>query len=340
MKKFVLLALVFVMMFSTVVLADEGDRIGIIKDVDEIKYAEEGEIAYISENDDEGYYVVVLHPYEVFEKESDLLYIPKESLITDPTEKDFEEYSNYVYLKEEVDERQEGYYKIEKDEKDSLTLMGYGGSESFEVEKDKVEYNFEDFIKIAEEQDPKAYLEEKKDGHWADEYVEKVLEENIMENRGEDFAVDEKATREEILLGLGRIEEKFGEIEELDIEVFKDLKDKPYGNIAAWAKEEGIIKGYLDGQFKPENKVTREELATMIGRYINYKNIPTTKMYVVFDDIDDISDWAMYGVQTLGNAGMIEGREDGKFYPQDDITRGEIAKIFVKLTELVEYNEK
>lgn len=358
MKKFILVTLALVLIFSVAVIADndEGSRIAIVKEgeyesIGAGQYVKAGDIVYISENDDDGFYIVLMNPYEPFLLEENLGYLPKEALILDPTEEDFETYTKFINLPEEVkgfkevdgefvetEEVLKGAFFIEEAKEDMIKVTMGGGAESLWIKAGEFNYDFSEFVEFAKDQDPKGYLaakEEKPEVHWSDKYVEKVLEENIMENIDSEFKPDQLATREEILVGLGRLEESLGnKIEEKDVELFDDLKDKDYKNYATWATELEIIKGYGDGTFRPENPVLREELACLIARYINYKGVPTTKMYVGFNDSEEISEWAMGCVQTLANLGIVEGHGDGNFAPKSNITRGEIAKIFSELLEL------
>lgn len=356
MKKFILIAIALVLVFSVAVVAekDQGSRIGIVKEGDfegigAGQYAKAGDIIYISENDDDGFYIVLMNPYEAFLPDANLGYLPKEALILDPTPEEFKANTKFINLPEEVkgfkevdgkfvesDEVLKGIFLVEEEKENMLKVEMAGGADSLWIKDDKINYEFSDFVKFAKDQDPKAYIEEAEEkGHWSDPYVEKVLEKNIMVKIDGEFKPDQAATREEILIGLGRIEESLGnKIEEKDIELFDDLKDKDYKNYAAWATELEIIKGYGDGTFRPENPVQREELACLIARYTIYKGVPTTKMYVGFNDSEEISEWAMGCVQTLANLGIIEGHDDGNFAPQSNITRGEIAKIFSELLEL------
>lgn len=95
--------------------------------------------------------------------------------------------------------------------------------------------------------------------------------------------------------------------------------------------ELGILKGYPDGTFKPENNVTRAEFATMVvlakkltlvsPATPTFKDVPTTH-------------WAYRYVETAVRAGYLRGYPDGTFGPSRTITREEIAAVMVNVRGL------
>ena len=91
----------------------------------------------------------------------------------------------------------------------------------------------------------------------------------------------------------------------------------------------GLIKGYPDGSFKPKDNITRAEAAVLIARMMlgekRAEQLP--KRSTGFDD--EIPDWAAGAVSYCANQGIINGRGDGKFYPNDNITGLEMAKMLL-----------
>ena len=86
--------------------------------------------------------------------------------------------------------------------------------------------------------------------------------------------------------------------------------------------ETGLIKGYVDGAFKPAQTITRAEAAVIISRALNLKASKT----VVYDDVKS-SHYAYSAIQAVSEAGIITGREAGKFSPDGKLTRAETATI-------------
>lgn len=106
-----------------------------------------------------------------------------------------------------------------------------------------------------------------------------------------------------------------------------------------WAEDDidaifanGTVQGYPDGTFRPENNVTRGEFATMIVN--NFKlTAAEDSTALPFEDIN--GHWAEECVNILSTTGIVEGF-DGKFRPDDNISRQEAAAILGRLLALDE----
>ena len=95
---------------------------------------------------------------------------------------------------------------------------------------------------------------------------------------------------------------------------------------------EGIINGSAgkDGKlyFNPNNSLTRAQAATMIGR-TQEKGYDTVEL--TFTDAGRIPAYAQFYIQTMAAQGIIGGYADGSFKPNNNITRGQMAKILYNL---------
>ncbi|MPN45686.1 Endo-1,4-beta-xylanase A [bioreactor metagenome] len=120
---------------------------------------------------------------------------------------------------------------------------------------------------------------------------------------------------------------------------FSDVGDSDwfckYINTAA---KYGIISGYDDGNFKPYNKLTREQAMAIISRAMDITGLDTAlkedEIAVLFSgyaDSEAILNYAKDGVGACLKAGIISGRGDGKIAPKENITRAEIAVIIKNL---------
>lgn len=92
-------------------------------------------------------------------------------------------------------------------------------------------------------------------------------------------------------------------------------------NALKFAAEKGIIDGYDDGSFKPENRLTRAEFAAMVCRAYGYK----TGGQSGFSDM--IGHWADGYVKACTNAGAIDGVGDNKFSPDSCVLMEHASKI-------------
>ncbi|MNU54336.1 Endo-1,4-beta-xylanase A precursor [compost metagenome] len=93
------------------------------------------------------------------------------------------------------------------------------------------------------------------------------------------------------------------------------------------AVDSGIVRGYQDGTFKPNQSVTRAEFAVMLMNTLmpQGEGAPLT-----FTDAGKISAWAKKAVAQAVQAGIIGGYEDGSFRPDAEITRSEMAAMVAK----------
>lgn len=99
----------------------------------------------------------------------------------------------------------------------------------------------------------------------------------------------------------------------------------------AWAKDKGIVEGVSATEFDPEAPITREQMATIFGRYALKQGIELRKSDNAagsFPDADKISEYAREFVELMRIAGILNGYEDGTFRPQGNATRAEAAKLF------------
>ena len=77
-----------------------------------------------------------------------------------------------------------------------------------------------------------------------------------------------------------------------------------------YMREKGIVKGYLDGSFKPNQPVTKAEFAAMASRFDNLSDGGNMK----FSDVDS-NYWAAKYIYSAAKKGWVKGYEDGTFRP-------------------------
>lgn len=112
---------------------------------------------------------------------------------------------------------------------------------------------------------------------------------------------------------------------------FKDSEGHWAEAYIAWAKDKGIVEGVSATEFDPETPITREQMATIFGRYALKQGIELPKSENAagsFPDADKISEYAREFVELMRIAGILNGYEDGTFRPQGNATRAEAAKLF------------
>lgn len=101
-----------------------------------------------------------------------------------------------------------------------------------------------------------------------------------------------------------------------------------YADAVRWAAERGVVAGYEDGSFRPDAAITREQLVTMLYRYAGSPDASDTAL--AFPDADRVSGYAVDAVRFAIGAGLLAGRDDGRFDPQGTATRAEVATLLMR----------
>ena len=102
-----------------------------------------------------------------------------------------------------------------------------------------------------------------------------------------------------------------------------------------WAQQNGIMGGYDNSSFAPNDPITREQLAAIFYRYAQYKGYDTTQGGMAireFDDYESISDYAMSAMAWAVNTGLVKG-DSNLLYPKGTATRAEIAAMLHRFVE-------
>lgn len=102
-----------------------------------------------------------------------------------------------------------------------------------------------------------------------------------------------------------------------------------------WAQQNGIMGGYGNSSFAPNDPITREQLAAIFYRYAQYKGYDTTQGGMAireFDDYESISDYAMGAMAWAVNTGLVKG-DSNLLYPKGTATRAEIAALLHRFIE-------
>ena len=89
----------------------------------------------------------------------------------------------------------------------------------------------------------------------------------------------------------------------------------------------GIITGKENGKFEPNASITRAEFVTLATRCDSLSEEPITER---FTDVP-VSSWAAPYVASAAAKGWVEGKEDGKFHPNDPITRAEAVTVINRM---------
>ena len=148
------------------------------------------------------------------------------------------------------------------------------------------------------------------------------------------FAPGDTATRSEIATVLWRMADK----PQTDISLtYNDVApDKWYSDAVRWATDAGVVTGYDDGMFGPDDPVTREQFAAMLYRFAKYRKADvsvTGEPLSKFPDAGGTGDWAREAMAWAVDRGIING-SDGKLNPKGNAVRSQIAAMMERFAKL------
>lgn len=176
---------------------------------------------------------------------------------------------------------------------------------------------------------------------WYYEGIEFVVDKGYFNGMSDtEFQPKTEMTRAMFVTVIARVEG--AEIDNSVESSFPDCKSNVwYTGSVEWAAENGIVTGYEDGNFRPNGNVTRQEMCTIMDRYIEWRCEQTGEEHVtdgediVFTDEADIAGYAKEYVQNCVAYGLVEGYPDGSFLPRNNSTRAEVATVICRLDWIV-----
>lgn len=124
---------------------------------------------------------------------------------------------------------------------------------------------------------------------------------------------------------------------------FADVKSGSYYEKAvAWAAEHGIVTGYSETAFGPNDPITREQMAAILYRYAGTYEYDTTASanIAVYLDYDEIGSYAISAMQWANGAGLITGTSATTLSPKGNATRAQVATILYRFCEQLAKSEE
>lgn len=171
---------------------------------------------------------------------------------------------------------------------------------------------------------------------WYTDSVNAVADKGIMNGTSATtFEPETGVIRAEIVTTLYRMA---GSPEVTATSKFEDVAaDTWYTDAIAWALENGITTGTSDTTFEPEKALTREEAATFLYRFAELKELyPDTLANIrEFEDVDEISDFAMTAIMWSVANHVMNGDGAGHLSPTDGAIRAELAKMLIAMSDLI-----
>ena len=118
---------------------------------------------------------------------------------------------------------------------------------------------------------------------------------------------------------------------------YLDVPDDAWYRVpVAWATANGVVYGYSDTRFGPNDNVTREQLVTMLYRYQQHlgKDVSQKGNLSAFSDAGQVSAFAQEAMQWAVAEGLIQGRSGNLLAPAGTASRAELCSILVRFQAL------
>ena len=118
--------------------------------------------------------------------------------------------------------------------------------------------------------------------------------------------------------------------------VFTDVQTSDwYYEYVAVLNSRGMIDGYADGRFGPNDTLTREQMAAILYRYAQFKgyDVSNTGDLSRYTDAGQANDWALTALGWANAQGLITGNTASTLNPTGSATRAEVATILMRFVE-------
>lgn len=163
---------------------------------------------------------------------------------------------------------------------------------------------------------------------WHHDSVEFIASHGLMIGTSEtEFSPETNTTRSMLVTVLYRLAGN----PDTGTELFNDVEEGAwYSDAIAWAASNGIVNGYGDGYFGPDDVVTREQMITILYRYAKLISAAKNDGHEEHDfpDSEDVSGYAKDYVSWAVEVGIIKGMDDGRLNPQGTADRAQVAAVF------------
>lgn len=171
-------------------------------------------------------------------------------------------------------------------------------------------------------------------GAWYHPAVDFVTEHKLMQGvDAKTFVPTHELTRAQLAQVLYNMENPKGTASKKS---FKDVKAGAwYYDAVIWAADNGIVKGFEDGRFYPNRPVTREQMVTMLYRYMQFKGLKVDEAnddWKSFSDYSAVHSWAQEAMAWAVSNGVVNGIQNNKLAPTHTAQRSQVAKIIMEIT--------
>lgn len=168
---------------------------------------------------------------------------------------------------------------------------------------------------------------------WYFDYIDRAVSLGLLQGTGDYyFEPNASLTRAMFVTVLARVLE----VEPPKAQGFSDVQAGLwYTDTMAWAVREKLLEGYEDGSYRPNARITREQMCVILDRLLSQKLGNVKESSLTFADRADISPWAKKSVARVAGLGLMQGAEDNCFFPLRFATRAEATTVLLRLYDFL-----
>ncbi len=174
------------------------------------------------------------------------------------------------------------------------------------------------------------------EGDWFYDVVKKAYLANLVAGTSENtFSPNGEITRGMFVTILWNIE---GEPDAPKASFTDILDGQYYTKAVSWAYANGIVKGVSETQYAPNANITREQMATILFKYAQFKGVDAMTLaehLEQFADNDSISEYAVSALNWAVGAGIMSGKGNGILDPLGNATRAEATSVIVGFLDTI-----
>ncbi len=169
-------------------------------------------------------------------------------------------------------------------------------------------------------------------GHWAEQTITAFVKLGAIQGNGSgDFVPNGNITRTEFAIILARV---------FNIQTGTAVSSPSFTDITGhWGSDAilklaqaGVVKGYADSTFRPDQSISREEMVVILTRILNLDSISKDSTKGGFTDLSN--SFAGKEIEVAAQVGMINGKSIGKFDPKSSTTRAEALTTIMNALSL------
>lgn len=176
-------------------------------------------------------------------------------------------------------------------------------------------------------------------GQWYTEVMDQMATEGLMKGLGKNvYGPNQAVTRAQMVELLFRYDGQSVQQSYTRTNTFTDVKGTEwFGQSLEWAYSNGIVNGYPEGDFRPDQAITRQEMAKIMAGFLAHRGntLPVGEdCRSQFEDGSQVDKWALEQVNAVVAAGLMQGDRNGCLTPRSTATRAEFSTVLMRMRDL------